>query len=356
MRALRGSAELAEVRRSGEKAAMLLTAQWAGETCEGMRELLRELEHEHHRSISFYEADADEVSDSVHPLGCSAVPFLALFNESGELVSSVQGAAARSVSDAILKHASGSLCSSRSLSSESTHWKQPPPSVDQRIDALLQSGGVLLFMKGKPSNPRCGFSRRVVEVLARCNVREYKSFDILQDEGVRQRLKERAEWSLFPQLYANGELLGGCDIVEELERTNSLRNELGLGDDVQDGDDPGMERVKTAIEQSKHDGSILVFMKGSPGAERCGFSKRTVQAIQSAGDFKLHHVDVLHDDGVRDAVKRYNDWPTVPQVFAGGEFVGGCDIIEQMHSSGQLGQALRVEMGESANGMSTEAA
>jgi monothiol glutaredoxin len=81
-----------------------------------------------------------------------------------------------------------------------------------------------------------------------------------------------------------------------------------------------------------------------------------VQAIQSAGDFKLHHVDVLHDDGVRDAVKRYNDWPTVPQVFAGGEFVGGCDIIEQMHSSGQLGQALRVEMGESANGMSTEAA
>jgi Grx4 family monothiol glutaredoxin len=85
---------------------------------------------------------------------------------------------------------------------------------------------VVLFMKGDRDEPRCGFSRKVVEALNDTGV-EYSTFDILQDEEVRQGLKTFSNWPTYPQLYAGGELLGGCDIVLEMAAGGELKAALG---------------------------------------------------------------------------------------------------------------------------------
>lgn len=84
-------------------------------------------------------------------------------------------------------------------------------------------------MKGLPSAPRCGFSRQIVELLDNENI-SYDSFDILQDETVREGLKQFSDWPTFPQLYVNGDLVGGLDIVMELKEENggSLKEALGI--------------------------------------------------------------------------------------------------------------------------------
>jgi Grx4 family monothiol glutaredoxin len=94
----------------------------------------------------------------------------------------------------------------------------------QRGTMLVPTEGCCV-MQGTPEEPRCGFSRKVVEALQR-NGAPFSTFDILTDEDVRQDLKEYSEWPTFPQLYADGELVGGCDIVLEMDQDGSLKTTL----------------------------------------------------------------------------------------------------------------------------------
>jgi Grx4 family monothiol glutaredoxin len=87
---------------------------------------------------------------------------------------------------------------------------------------IVTSKKIMLFMKGTPEEPRCGFSRKVVNVLKEQGV-EFGSFDILSDERVRQGMKTYANWPTFPQLYVKGELLGGCDIILEMNENGELK-------------------------------------------------------------------------------------------------------------------------------------
>jgi len=92
-----------------------------------------------------------------------------------------------------------------------------------------------------------------------------------------------------------------------------------------------MDRIKQTVENNH----VVVFMKGTPQFPQCGFSARTVEALKACGaDFQ--HVDVLADPEIRQNLPRYSDWPTFPQVFIGGELVGGCDIVLGMYQSGDL--------------------
>lgn len=83
----------------------------------------------------------------------------------------------------------------------------------------------MLFMKGNPSEPRCKFSRKVVQALNEAGL-EFGSFDILSDETVRQGLKEYSNWPTYPQLYVKGEFIGGCDIVLEMQKNGELNEVL----------------------------------------------------------------------------------------------------------------------------------
>jgi Grx4 family monothiol glutaredoxin len=104
---------------------------------------------------------------------------------------------------------------------EATASKDTEESLDDRLEKLVNRHTVMLFMKGLPSNPQCGFSRQIVEILDATGV-SYDAFNVFEDEEVRQGLKEFSDWPTYPQLYHKGELLGGLDILRELQESGEL--------------------------------------------------------------------------------------------------------------------------------------
>jgi monothiol glutaredoxin len=97
--------------------------------------------------------------------------------------------------------------------------------------------------------------------------------------------------------------------------------------------------IREAIAQAIEEHKVILFMKGTPEAPACGFSARTVAALQSL-DTPFAAVDVLPDPRIRQELSAISDWPTIPQLFVGGELIGGCDIVIEMYESGELAQAL----------------
>jgi len=98
--------------------------------------------------------------------------------------------------------------------------------IHDTIKDQVTSHPVVLFMKGTPQFPQCGFSATVAEVLKRCGVTGYHSVNVLADDAIRQGIKEYANWPTVPQLYVNGEFVGGCDIVREMYESGELQKLL----------------------------------------------------------------------------------------------------------------------------------
>ena len=97
--------------------------------------------------------------------------------------------------------------------------------VFERIREQLAADDVVLYMKGTPVFPMCGFSARVVQILSDAGVK-FQSYNVLEDPELRQGLKDFSNWPTFPQLYVKGELMGGCDIVTEMAQTGELQQLL----------------------------------------------------------------------------------------------------------------------------------
>ena len=104
---------------------------------------------------------------------------------------------------------------------------------------------------------------------------------------------------------------------------------------------PGEESnpIRDAIAQAISEHKVILFMKGTPEAPACGFSARTVAVLQAL-DVPFAAVDVLPDPRIRQELTALSDWPTIPQLFVGGELLGGCDIVTEMYESGELAQAV----------------
>ena len=97
--------------------------------------------------------------------------------------------------------------------------------------------------------------------------------------------------------------------------------------------------VFTRIRQEITDSPVVLFMKGTPMFPQCGFSAAVVQALTNMG-VKFKGIDVLTDPGLREGIKQFANWPTIPQLYVSGEFIGGCDIVREMYQSGELQQLL----------------
>ena len=96
-----------------------------------------------------------------------------------------------------------------------------------------------------------------------------------------------------------------------------------------------MSDINAIIEKNNKEDSVVLYMKGDPTFPQCGFSSTVVQILKHIGvEFKSH--DVLQDENLREGIKSYSNWPTIPQLYVNGEFVGGCDIIREMFESGEL--------------------
>jgi monothiol glutaredoxin len=100
--------------------------------------------------------------------------------------------------------------------------------------------------------------------------------------------------------------------------------------------------IRVAIEQAIAENPVILFMKGTPDAPACGFSARTVAALQAL-DAGFAAVDILPDPRIRQELSALSNWPTIPQLFVDGELVGGCDIVMEMYESGELAETLGVE-------------
>jgi Grx4 family monothiol glutaredoxin len=186
--------------------------------------------------------------------------------------------------------------------------------------------------------PRCGFSRQLVGLLAEQKVK-YSSFNILADEDVRQGIKKKdqeiatyikcsiwiglkaySDWPTYPQVYVNGELIGGLDIVKEMIASGEFQEML-----------PKEKDLSTRLQELIEKQPVMVFIKGTPEEPRCGFSRQMV-ALLNERHVKYGHFDILTDDEVRQGLKAHVDWPTFPMLFYKGELLGGLDIVKEMVS------------------------
>jgi monothiol glutaredoxin len=113
-------------------------------------------------------------------------------------------------------------------SSDSSQWRNKMSNTQQRIDSLVKSNAVVLFMKGSASFPMCGFSGRAIQILKACGVdpKSVTTVNVLDDDGIRQGIKEYSNWPTIPQLYIKGEFIGGSDIMMEMYENGELQQIL----------------------------------------------------------------------------------------------------------------------------------
>jgi len=199
---------------------------------------------------------------------------------------------------------------------------------DAFLEKLTKQAPVMLFMKGNPDAPACGFSSKIVQLLNAHEIK-FSSFDILENEQVRAKLKVFANWPTYPQLWVNGKLIGGLDIVQEMAEDDDLAEQLGI--------EPLNVRLEKLIKQAP----VMLFMKGDPENPRCGFSRKIVDILQQDA-IPFQHFDILEDEEVRQGLKTFSNWPTYPQLYAKGKLVGGLDIINELREEDELKDALQV--------------
>lgn len=205
-------------------------APWAA-PCAQMATVLKTLAAEYPVSdppqTSWVSLNAEELSDISETYDVTAVPYLVL-QRSDTVLETVSGSSAVKVRTAIETHAkkaeggavNGTSAGAVAAQDEVETSADPEKAKEElfkRLGELVKAAPVMLFMKGKPSAPQCGFSRQLVGLLRDRSVK-YGFFDILADDEVRQGLKEYAEWPTYPQLWMDGELVGGLDIVSSPSR------------------------------------------------------------------------------------------------------------------------------------------
>jgi Grx4 family monothiol glutaredoxin len=225
--------------------------------------------------------------------------------------------------------------------------------LHNRLKSLITSTPIMIFIKGSPTEPRCGFSRQACEILTSYNL-HFGYFDILSDDEVRQGLKEYSDWPTYPQLYVRGELMGGLDIMKEMQESGDFVEQLDVkefvsksGVESAGGEDAAVASSESTLNQKLHQlvnrQRIMLFMKGIPSSPRCGFSRQIVEILDSF-NVSYDAFNILEDEEVRQGLKEYSDWPTYPQLYVEGDLVGGLDIVKEMQESGDLKDLLTGDM------------
>ena len=313
-------------------------ATWC-EPCGAMDQLVRQLSSQW-TGVAFARVEAEEVDELTERYDVSAVPFFTFHKGAGAPLDKLEGADGKALASKTQQHFGVASSAARAADGAAPVAGTQPTSdagagdLDARLRELTTRDPVVLFMKGDRGEPRCGFSRKVVEALNGTGV-EYSTFDILQDEDVRQGLKTFSNWPTYPQLYAGGELLGGCDIVLEMAAGGELKAALEEAMAAAKPKEDINERLAKLVKSSK----VVLFMKGDRGEPRCGFSRKVVEALNDTG-VEYSTFDILQDEEVRQGLKTFSNWPTYPQLYAGGELLGGCDIVLEMAAGGELKAAL----------------
>ncbi|VDC04935.1 unnamed protein product [Peniophora sp. CBMAI 1063] len=200
-------------------------APWAA-PCAQMNEVVRELGRKY-PSLLVLMIEAEEQADITESFDVEAVPSFILLR-GHTLLSRISGADAAALTSAVAHHTRPTASAPLSHTDRApapAPAEETPEQLNERLRGLMNRSKVMLFMKGSPDVPRCGFSRRTVALLRDQKV-DFDSFDILGDDSVRSGLKVLNEWPTFPQLIINGEFVGGLDIVTEMASNGELKELL----------------------------------------------------------------------------------------------------------------------------------
>ncbi|RXW13892.1 hypothetical protein EST38_g11963 [Candolleomyces aberdarensis] len=208
---------------------------WAAfaEPCKQMNVVFGELARKYGAGL-FLSVDAEEQSDIAESFDIEAVPsFIILRGHT--LLGRINGADAPALSSTVAKNVATPSHTPLSRTDQAPaappssfpapQEEETPEQLEKRLRGLMSQSKVVLFMKGSPEQPRCGFSRKIVGLLKDEKV-EFTTFDILTDESVRQGLKKLNDWPTYPQLIINGELVGGLDIVQEMIGNGELASTI----------------------------------------------------------------------------------------------------------------------------------
>ncbi|KAI9150901.1 glutaredoxin [Blastocladiella emersonii ATCC 22665] len=335
-------AHFAQLVGAGAKSSVAVAnfhADWAPQ-CVQMNEVFTELARLH-ANVDFIMVEAEELADTSEALDIAAVPSFVVLR-AGKPVDRVNGADALELTNVVEKHAknakllvNGVAAGTAPAGTAAAAGGAPdapaltPAAMEARLKQLINMAPMVLFMKGTPQQPRCGFSRQTIELLTKYEAR-YSTFNILADEQVRQALKVFSNWPTYPQQYINGELVGGLDILKELDASGELADLI-----------PKEEDLNTRLAKLTKRADLMVFIKGTPSQPRCGFSKQLVAIL---ADLKVNfdYFDILSDDDVRQGLKVFSNWPTFPQVYVKGELIGGLDIVKEMVAGGDFQELVGV--------------
>ncbi|CAD5224793.1 unnamed protein product [Bursaphelenchus okinawaensis] len=182
---------------------VLFGANWS-DVSEKLQNVLKELSTDLSGKFDYSYVDAEDVAEASLATNIEAVPTVVFFKD-GKNVHRIDGFHPTEIRNVII---------TQSFSTETGGKNVEVKDLNTRLKELINKDRVTLFMKGLPAQPRCGFSRTMVQLLNDHKVKFY-AFDILSDEEVRQGLKKYSDWPTYPQLYLDGELLGGLDVVKE---------------------------------------------------------------------------------------------------------------------------------------------
>lgn len=206
----------------GKLISLYFHTEWA-EPCKTMGSIYKTLSStEENSNVLFLSVDADNNAEISDLFEVNAVPYFILIKDS-TILKELSGADPKEFINT-LNQLNGNEKSSTAIpavssngdskSSTAEEKEESPEQLNERLSKLTSAAPVMLFMKGSPSSPQCGFSRQLVAMLREHQVR-FGFFDILKDDTVRQGLKTFSDWPTFPQLYMNGEFQGGLDIIKE---------------------------------------------------------------------------------------------------------------------------------------------
>lgn len=325
---LKEEKELEELlQASRDKGAVLVLSFWADwhPPCKQMATVVKELASEK-PAITFVQIEAEEFQDVCERYPVESVPTFVVV-QGGKVGEALEGADPAKLVALVNKVAKAAASSSTDVSPSATE------ELNARLRKLTTAAPVMLFMKGEPTNPRCKFSREVTALLKEEGVR-YGYFDILSDDEVRQGLKTYSNWKTYPQMYVNGALIGGLDVIKEMREEGELQKLVP--------EESKKENLTARLKELVSQNRVMLFMKGDRDNPQCGFSNKMVSLLREC-KFEFGTFDILLDNDVRQGLKEYSNWKTYPQLYVDGELVGGLDVCLEMHQEGELADLASVK-------------
>mmetsp|Transcript_41542 Transcript_41542/g.68365 ORF Transcript_41542/g.68365 Transcript_41542/m.68365 type:complete len:349 (-) Transcript_41542:11-1057(-) len=319
-------------------AVLFFWADWH-EPCKQIRPVLDELSNDH-KIVQFYSINAEACESLTTQFNVSAVPTIVLLKQQKE----TRRLEAETVPNTVAAITQFAQHSQTALSlkpetpandEQASPQKESVDDLNKRIAKLISAAPIMLFMKGTPDEPKCKFSRETIEVLKKEHVTRFGYFNILNDPAVRSQIKVYSNWKTFPQLYIDGKLIGGLDIIKEKIEDGEFQ--ALLPSQIKNEKELLQQRLKQLVNQQK----IMLFIKGTPSAPQCGFSNQMVGLLKQRGITDFGYFDILEDMEVRQGLKEFSKWPTFPQLYVNGTLIGGLDVVREMIEDDEFDDAIK---------------